>query len=136
MSNARWTRWLRAVFVAPMLVFALSTSSHFALRCALTGLLMPDCCPEADATTSQPAPQASIGEPGCCERTVVATSKLPATGPATRCPAPIFAVARLDAASAGDIGAAFEARDARTKPTRGPARSFPPRYLLACSFLI
>ena len=82
-AKARWTRWLRALFVVPVLVFVLSASSHLEIRCALTGLVMPACCPEAAPTLTQRPQQASIGERDCCDRTVVATDKLPAIGRAS-----------------------------------------------------
>ena len=82
MKVARRTRWLRALLVAPVLVFALGASSHLALRCTMTGLLMPESCsPETADLVPLAAPvQASVGAPGCCERVTVATARIPAGG--------------------------------------------------------
>jgi hypothetical protein len=79
---ARGTRWLRAVLVAPVLVFALGASSHLAVRCTMTGLLMPESCrPEvSDLTPPAPAPQPSVEDAGCCEQVTVATARIPAAG--------------------------------------------------------
>jgi hypothetical protein len=77
---ARRTRWLRALLVAPVLVFALGASSHLAIRCTITGVLMPEsCCPDVSDPT--PAPHASVDDAGCCERVTVATARIPAAGP-------------------------------------------------------
>jgi hypothetical protein len=75
-------RWLRALLVAPVLVFALGASSHLAIRCTLTGVLMPEsCCPDvADAALPAPIPGPSVSGPGCCERVTVATARIPAAG--------------------------------------------------------
>jgi hypothetical protein len=79
---SRRTRWLRALLVAPVLVFALGASSHSAVRCTMTGLVMTESCSAAvaDLAPQDPAPQASIGEAGCCERVTVTTARIPATG--------------------------------------------------------
>jgi hypothetical protein len=81
----RQTRWLRALLVAPVLVFALGASSHLAVRCTITGLLTPEsCCPEVGDPTLAPAPQSSVDDPGCCERVTVATARIPAAGQSLR----------------------------------------------------
>jgi hypothetical protein len=85
----RGTRWLRAALVAPVLVFALGASSHLAVRCTLTGILMPEsCCPDAadvaDLAPPAPAPQPSVGDPGCCEQVTIATARIPAAGVESR----------------------------------------------------
>jgi hypothetical protein len=80
---SRRTRLLRALLVAPVLVFALGASSHSAVRCTMTGLLMPEnsCSPAvADLAQPAPAPRASIDEAGCCEWVTVTTARIPATG--------------------------------------------------------
>jgi hypothetical protein len=73
---------LRALLVAPVLVFALGASSHSAVRCTMTGLLMPESCSPAvaDLAPPDPAPRASIDDAGCCEWVTVTTARIPATG--------------------------------------------------------
>jgi hypothetical protein len=79
---SRRTRWLRALLVAPVLVFALGASSHLAARCTMTGLLMPESCSPAvaDLAPPSPAPRAAIDDAGCCEWVTVTTARIPATG--------------------------------------------------------
>jgi hypothetical protein len=78
---SRRARWLRALLVAPVLVFALGASSHLAVRCTMTGLLMPESCrPEvSDLGPTAPA-HSSVEEAGCCEQMTVATARIPAAG--------------------------------------------------------
>ena len=73
---------LRALLVAPVLVFALGASSHLAARCTMTGLLMPEGCSPAvaDLAPPSPAPRAAIDDAGCCEWVTVATARIPAAG--------------------------------------------------------
>ena len=134
MVKARWTRWLRALFVVPVLAFALSASTHLEVRCALTGLLMPDCCPEAEPQLVQPAPHASMSERDCCDRMVVATDRLPAAGPEPGLQKAPPLLGRLLPSALLEAAPAFEARAAGT--SFGPARSSPPPYLLTHAFLI
>jgi hypothetical protein len=118
--NDRLHRWLSALLVAPLLALAVSASSFSGLRCTMSGLFVPDaCCPTLD-DAAQPAAgelHASVGEPACCERVVVANAKAPAAS-ATRLqlappcvdvlsaallqprPAPVPRAARHDLASA------------------------------------
>ena len=133
-AKARWTRWLRALFVVPVLVFVLSASSHLEIRCALTGLVMPACCPDAAPTLAQRSQHASIGERDCCDRTVVATDKLPATGPTSALAKAPLPLGRLVPSLVVAANPAFAAREGR--PDVGPARSSPPPYLLTHAFLI
>ncbi len=134
MATARSTRWLRALFVVPVLVFVLSASSHFEIRCALTGLMMPACCPEAAPTLAGRPQHASIDERDCCDRTVVATDKLPATGPESALDKAPLPTGRLVPSLIVEAIPAFAARTDR--PGRGPARSSPPPYLLTHALLI
>ena len=122
---------MRALFVAPVLVFALSASSHLEIRCALTGLLMPDCCPESEQPLVQP--HTSIGERDCCERTLVATAKIPAAGPESGLKTAPVVVGRLLASLFGDAVCSREPRDVRT--CIGSSRASPP-YLLTHALLI
>lgn len=120
--------------MVPVLAFGLSASSHLEVRCALTGLLMPACCPEAEPTLAQRPPYASISERDCCERTVVATDKLPATGPESAVEHAPLPLGRLAPSVVVEAIPAFVARKGRT--SFGPARSSPPPYLLTHAFLI
>jgi len=133
-AKAGWTRWLRALFVVPVLVVGLSASSHLEIRCALSGLLMPACCLEAEPTLAQRPQHASIGERDCCDRTVVATDKLPATGPESTLEQTPLPIGRLAPSLVVEAIPAFAARKGRT--SLGPARSAPPSYLLTHAFLI
>ena len=134
MAIARGTRWLRAALVAPLLAFALTASSHLAIRCTLTGVLMAEsCCPQATGPAIPAAPdrEATLRDTTCCERVTVATAKAPATGvePARLRPmsAPIaFVIAtRVDATRP-----APSVRGAR------PPGDAPPLYVVTHSFLI
>jgi hypothetical protein len=74
----RLNRWLSALLLAPLLALAVSASSFSALRCTMSGLFVPDAgCTMLDEA-AQPATQATLGAPACCERVVVAMAKAPA----------------------------------------------------------
>jgi hypothetical protein len=77
----RWLhRSIAAALLAPLVVLAVTASSFVGLRCRMTGMVSVDtCCPEPDRGET-PA-QSSIGEPGCCERVVLANAK-PTAAPA------------------------------------------------------
>lgn len=135
---ARRTRWLRAVLVAPVLVFALGASSHLAVRCTITGVLMPEsCCPDlSDAAPPASVPQASVSDPGCCERVTVVMTRIPAGGsqsfgPRTAQPPSSHAIPLaanvVDRTSARSQSYRLEAR---------PPGSSPPLYVFTHSFLI
>jgi hypothetical protein len=71
---------IAAALVAPLLALAVTASGFVGLRCRMTGMVSVDtCCPEPDR--SETPAQSSIGEPGCCERVVVANAK-PTAAPA------------------------------------------------------
>jgi hypothetical protein len=130
-------RWLRALLVAPVLVFALGASSHLAIRCTITGLLTPEsCCPEIADPPPAPAQDPSVGDPGCCERVTVATDRIPAAGPkslsAWHTQPPIFRATTLATlvAAGPSTPPHAERRAAR------PPGSSPPLYLVTHSFLI
>ncbi|HVV51798.1 MAG TPA: hypothetical protein VHO06_19175 [Polyangia bacterium] len=130
----RWRGWLRALFVAPVLAFALSASSHLEVRCALTGILVPDCCPGAEQPLAQLQQHASISERDCCERAVVATTKLPAASPETGLKGPSLAVGRLPPALLEEAAPSLGARDVRIDS--GSFASFSPPYLFTHALLI
>jgi hypothetical protein len=133
---SRRTRWLRALLVAPVLVFTLGASSHLAVRCTLTGLLMPEsCCPDVADPAPAPVPQTSVDDPGCCERVTVATARIPAAGSQSlraRSVQPLICQAAplAWAAARPSTPPHAERRAAR------PPGSSPPLYLVTHSFLI
>ena len=71
-------RAIAGALLAPLLVLAVTASAFTGLRCRMTGMVSVDtCCPVA---SQDPPLQSSVGEPGCCERFVVANAK-PAASP-------------------------------------------------------
>jgi hypothetical protein len=133
---SRRTRWLRALLVAPVLLFALGASSHLAMRCTMTGLLMPESCgPEvSDLTPPAPAPQPSVEEAGCCEQVTVATARIPASGsePLRARPAQ-SAISQVIVALLADRPAPAPHVDRRAAR---PPGSSPPLYVVTHAFLI
>jgi hypothetical protein len=131
---ARRTRWLRAVLIAPVLVFALGASSHLAVRCTMSGLLMSESCgPQiGDLTPPAPAPQPSVGEAGCCERVTVATARIPAAGSES-----LHAPAQFPLSQATPV-ALLVARRPPPSADRRAARppGWPPLYVVTQAFLI
>jgi hypothetical protein len=80
----RLHRLLSALLVAPLLALAVSASSFSGLRCSMSGLFIPEsCCPAADQAADAAAGDrhASIEDPACCERVIVANAKAPAASP-------------------------------------------------------
>ena len=134
---ARRTRWLRALLVAPVLAFALGASSHLAIRCTITGLLMPEsCCPDVSDLTPAPAPQPSVDDAGCCERVTVATARIPATGSDSLHARPV----QLSALQATPLAVLIADRPplrphADRRASRPPG-SAPPLYVVKRAFLI
>jgi hypothetical protein len=120
--------------VVPVLLFGLSASSRLEVRCALTGLVMPDCCPEAEPALARPEQHASISERDCCNRTVVATDKLPVASPEPGLKRAPPVISRLVPSVLAEAVPAFDVRTAGTNP--GPARSSPPPYVRSHAFLI
>jgi hypothetical protein len=81
----RLHRWLSALLLAPLLALAVSASSFSGLRCTMSGLFMPDTGCAMLGDSAQPAtdaPNATLEEPACCERVVVANAKAPAAASA------------------------------------------------------
>jgi hypothetical protein len=135
---ARRTRWLRALLVAPVLVFALGASSHLAIRCTLTGLLMPEsCCPEVSDLAPPAAPtQPSVDDAGCCERVTVATARIAATGLDSLRARPI----QPSISCATPLALLVAARPAppphADRLAARPSGSAPPLYVVTHAFLI
>jgi hypothetical protein len=135
--RARTPRWLCAVLLAPIALLAVSASSFSALRCTMSGLLMPEsCCPTAGVAARAPEPPRpdAARPPACCERIVVANAKAPGAS-ASRADAGTMAAAPLLAAV--PVGPAPPALDPAPAdlPLRPPGRSAPV-FLLTRSFLI
>jgi hypothetical protein len=137
MGATRRHRWLCAVLLAPLAVLAVTASSFSALRCTMSGLLIPEACcpPVANAAPTGEAPrQPSVEPPGCCERVVVTNAKAPA-----------LTADRADAISAGPVALVVASHPAvapltaerprRDSVLRPPGRSAP-AFLLTHAFLI
>jgi hypothetical protein len=128
--------------LAPIIVAAVASSSAFALRCRITGMVSLDaCCPGgSDAAASTPdasqgaAPQSTISDAGCCDRLVLTSAKPPADmadrttviAPATTVVA-VIAVAFVPPASSVA---------SRVVGTAGPPGTAPPLYVAKHAFLI
>lgn len=137
MRRGRTLRWLCALVWAPLALVAVSASSFSALRCTLSGLLVPEtCCP---ALNDPPPAQESnrlpaVEAPGCCERVVVANAKAPAArsaGPDLGAPEPLPLVASFVVVPAPPRRAP-RGPDVSIRP---PGRSAP-AFLLTHAFLI
>ena len=138
MRKDRLHRWLSALLVAPLLALAVSASSVSGLRCAMSGLFVPDgCCPTA-AGAQQPAAavptHASLQDPACCQRVVVANAKAPAA------PSPRLELAppcvRLAGAVVLQPPAPSIPRPARPDRAGAPRGRSSPIFVLTQSFLI
>jgi hypothetical protein len=135
----RRARWLGALLIAPVLVFAVAASTYLGLRCRVTGMIALDsCCPQAaeEASSDSTFPeQATVGDAGCCDRLVVTVSKIPgatsergleiSARPVTAIVAP---PERIDLPSLLSVG--------WTRRTAQPPGVAPPAFLLRHSFLI
>jgi hypothetical protein len=133
----RRTRWLRALLVAPVLVFALGASSHLAVRCTMTGLLMPEsCAPEV----SNPAPAApahpSVEEAGCCEQVTVATARIPAAGSESLRAYPVSSPISQTTFRALLVADRPATRSTVDRRAARPPGSSPPLYVATHAFLI
>jgi len=123
--------------LAPIIVAAVASSSSFALRCRITGMVSFDaCCPgagdDADKATDA-APQTTISDAGCCDRLVLTSAKPPADeGDRTSVivPAPTLAVF---VAAAAPPAVSVEPR---VDSEEGPPGTAPPLYVAKHAFLI
>jgi len=132
------TRWLRALLVAPVLLFALGASSHSAARCTMTGLLMPESCSPATADLAPPglASRAAIDDAGCCEWVTVTTARIPATGSESLRSPPIQPqIAQAILPSKLLAGRPSIPPPAERRAVRPPGTQ-PPLYLVIHAFLI
>ena len=130
-------RWLTALLVAPLLALAVSASSFSALRCTMSGLFVPDtgCAMATDSAQSPDgAPNATLEEPACCERVVVAHDKAPAAASAR----PEIAPPSVHLLSAAILQPppVFIARTARREWASAAHGRASPVFLLTQSFLI
>ncbi len=139
MRAARRHRWLCAVLLAPVAILAVSASSFSALRCTMSGLLVPEtCCPAAaDGAPAPRAPaQPAVQQASCCERIVVPNAKAPAVAAdqAQELP-PARAVVALAARAPTEHFAAAEWTRHGSMVRPPPGRSAP-AFLLTHAFLI
>ena len=127
MRLTRRRRWLCAALLAPLVMLAVSASSFSALRCTMSGLLLPEtCCPTAEgaAPAEQTPASPALQEAGCCERIVITNAKAPAVA-TDRADAPPGPVVFLVASAV-----AVAARGAR--PTGGGCHGPTAGALCAC----
>jgi hypothetical protein len=125
-------RSVAAALLAPMLVLAISAFGFIGQRCRMTGMVsLDECC--GGASDEQPPAQSSVGEPGCCERVVVANVKPTAAPQAAHDDDP-----RLDRLALPPTPAAGDPAEApRALAAAEPPRlSRPPLHLLKRSLLI
>lgn len=137
MGATRCHRWLCAVLLAPLAVLAVSASSFSALRCTMSGLLVPEtCCPTVaeEAPGGETSHQPALQPPGCCERILVTNFKAPVVSAdrADEVPAGPVAVVTGRPAPAPAVAAARTRRDSQRRPPGGSA----PAFLLTHAFLI
>jgi hypothetical protein len=133
----RLNRCLSALLLGPLLALAVSASSFSGLRCTMSGLFMPDtgCAMLGDsAAPATDASNATLEEPACCERVVVANAKAPATSSSNPEIAPpcVHALSALILQPLA-VPAPRAARQDRRSATHGRAA---PVFLLTQSFLI
>jgi hypothetical protein len=139
MASLRRARWIGAALLAPLLALAVLATSHVALRCSLTGVIMSaSSCPLGadEESGKQPVGQASIAAPGCCERVIVTIGKVPATasGRAPECPIPSATSAVAPFPSVVDVFA--QQWHGRVLRAAQPLGIDAPPFLLKHSFLI
>ncbi|MES1209030.1 MAG: hypothetical protein ABUS79_24085 [Pseudomonadota bacterium] len=137
MGAARRHRWLCAVLLAPLALLAVSASSFSALRCTMSGLLVPEtCCPTvADGVPAGQMPgQPALQQPGCCERILVTNDKAPAVSADRGDALPAGPVAVVTTRAPAALVAAVER--ARGKSVLRPPGRSAPAFLLTHAFLI
>ncbi|MFL5303571.1 MAG: hypothetical protein ACJ8F1_00085 [Polyangia bacterium] len=135
MGAARRHRWLCAVVLAPLVALAVSASSFSALRCTMSGLLVPETCCPAVADGADLPRQPALQQPGCCERIVVANDKVPAVSGDPLDELPAGPVAVVTARAPAPLMAVAAERTRRDSVLRPPGRSAP-AFLLTHAFLI
>jgi hypothetical protein len=135
-TGLRRARWLGAVLIAPLLAFALAATGHLALRCTITGVVMPDACcpPPAESEAPRSGGHDAIGEPACCERFVIETGKIPAVFSERSADLPIASVALAAPSSSTLVSAATLRRHVTLRVAEPRFRAA--HFLLSHSFLI
>jgi hypothetical protein len=125
-------RSVASILLAPMLVLAISAFGFIGQRCRMSGMVsLEECC--AGGSDDQPPAQTSVGEPGCCERVLVANVKPTAAPPAATDDGPRpDGVAFAPTPTAACLPAAVRAVAA----TAPPRLSRSPLHLLKRSLLI
>ena len=132
--SRRFSRWQKAVALAPVLLLLVYLPGELMLRCSIDGLLRPACCcpQKPEAETSGPVVKAG----DCCDPVVAqgARSAAEAARPATRDLVQV-ATAAIVAPSLSSLVSPIERLD-RAAQRHGPAREGPPIVLLKHAFLI
>ena len=127
--------------MAPLLVCAVAASTHFGQRCRFTGMVTLDvCCPQAageagaDADASSPE-QATVSDPGCCERLIVTVARVPGATGERGLEAPVHSATPLVATPPPTALPAFASARSIRRMSQPPGVA-PPAFLLGHSFLI
>ena len=139
MLALRHARWLGALLIAPMLVCAVAASTYLGQRCRFTGMVTLDaCCPQATDEAnddSRAQQQATVSDPGCCERLLITVAKVPGDASERAFEAPVRWVTSLIPAP-GAIERPSLTPVARARRRAQPPGAAPPAFLLRHSFLI
>ena len=139
MRALRHARWLGALLIAPVLVCAVAASSYLGQRCRFTGVVTLDaCCPQATdeaGDDSRAQEQATVSDPGCCERLLITVAKVPGDASERAFEAPVQPIVSMIStpAPAGRLSLTPGVRARRRAQPPGAA---PPAFLLRHSFLI
>lgn len=139
MRAFRHARWLGALLIAPVLVCAVAASSYLGQRCRFTGVVTLDaCCPQATdeaGDDSRAQEQATVSDPGCCERLLITVAKVPGDASERAFEAPVQPIVSMIStpAPAGRLSLTPVVRARRRAQPPGAA---PPAFLLRHSFLI
>jgi hypothetical protein len=140
----RRARWLGALLIAPVLVCAIAATTYIGQRCRLTGMVTLDaCCPQAadessmdegnDDSRSQE--QATVSDPGCCERLLITVAKVTGDASERGFEAPVhWATSLISTLLPRELRSL--APVARARRRARPPGAAPPAFLLRHSFLI
>lgn len=139
MRALRHARWLGALLIAPVLVCAVAASSYLGQRCRFTGVVTLDaCCPQATdeaRADSRAQEQATVSDPGCCERLLITVAKVPADASERAFEAPVQPVISMVSTPAPTGGLSLPPV-VRARRRAQPPGAAPPAFLLRHSFLI
>ena len=139
MLALRHARWLGALLIAPVLVCAVAASSYLGQRCRFTGMVTLDsCCPQSTdevSGDSRSQEQATVSDPGCCERLLITVAKVPGDASERAFEAPVHPVISLISTPAPEVRLT-PPPVARARRRAQPPGAAPPSFLLRHSFLI